>query len=1787
MGLSLPAVVECFVEPEELLRQIYALERPLLQRNNWDGLRLPVVRIVEACDGLASEPDVVAALRALRQRGQIMLFPDWQRWVPEEDANDGEVVPSTAQWEYVDCADGHPTWRPRPVFLPDEFDKWFVRSRIAETTRLLAANRERFGLEAATAHVGYELQSRLRPRRNATRVADVADRLCELVDAGHFPRASNRDACKQAIRVVAGKLGHSHLADFQARAWETVLASIFGCETDGTMLTAGVSSGKTLGFLLPLLTLLVYRRFVESGQSRRVRGLIIYPRTSLVEDQYHGLCRILERINAQLGPAHKLAEYPALDAGQKLGQSLGQNGSSLAEVLPLVASLGVQLVLTTPESLKNRMLDPRAVRTYLAHVEVIVFDEIHLMEGLSGCHGIYFVRRLRQLIRDLRGDQGFEPAWVGASATVAEPVKHASKVFRLPEERIVHVTPNKSELEQFGTFHHLFLHTRTGKPSISAVTNGVSCLVHTRNDSTAHAHYVDPSAQPRQPRACADVQKTLVFVDSLSTIGRLKFTTADNERTFQPHRSAPPYYSWFYRPAARLRATGNEIRTIGHDELRQVREWCERCYHGIPARIDSRHLKAETFTFLRTHRKMDAGAIARATPPGFPEVLQRLDESVENLDGCPFHKERLCWWFSQDPGVEVRIGNGTIPIDQNRAVAYTSKTVDASAKLHDDVDEYFQVRARALWTRAEDIPARTEVVSTMLASPRIEVGVDFSRVRDGATHKAMRSAASFQQKIGRVGREHNSDSIIVTFLAHRPTDAYFAHRPARLLNPAHLEPIPLKAENPDVQRNHLFAAALEYIATRNGKVIADNGHELNIIGTGSNRSSSWERKVRGCIQFLDKERARITAYMCLAVGLPGGRVMAAEVLDALREILYIFVVDLSGAYPAGGTAAHWIKANDGPSPSIKFVELMERLDSLPVLLNELGSLPARIQAATNGLRAAMKAPMPRSADVRQGTGDVMNAVSAAMAEELPPDKMQTLLRIATQGNRIADALDELSFRASLPELRTAFEVMQAFFSQRSPDQRQREQYYLHDVLTRLTPFRKFYPCGLVRSHFQHINSRHVVVNQPGSVDTTGYDGSESLLVALHELLPGTWNYRWVEARKSQCGAIDREGGTGINFINLSNIEGPSGAAFQETDASLSPRELPDDMPTIEPGTRVPILRPLRLSMSRCRNQPRVRNDTGLVADGDESDLPTNADESDYSTCPTLPRSFPATWYRVRPDDQATAVVGRAVPHASGADSLPHTLPATGRVLFQRITESARLRMDRYIYALDRTYGLGSVDSPRLHYRRGVSRRPVVLGDTLRHTDGLTFELDPAMLDTVLDQALGQPGPLRGEVTARAFRQFVARVAGCGPFESDMIRKVVLAAHLQQAGTLTSLDGPRVQRVLTELNENRYAGLSELLIDGIHAGMESNKAVRGRERHRAWYDGAWTVLRAVRNRAGAFDDAFIHHGARNLLVHSLAVVSLSALRALVGASGSDLGYFHDTASARYYLFDTVEGGNGYSETIARFLQIPPLRRLLEHRRGGSALPDADGFTLFEEALAGCPAQLATRLLFESWRLGVPGPANLRFPNWPVADLEARIRHEFDGVAGAHAIGAYLLHDRPGLFTGWQDLIWLQLVPEFFAADLVANDICQSLASLRTRTHLCVTGCLECVDNGDGSVYGSLTSREYVSRTLLDLVRQHIVAKEPASFANIPANTTIGEGILGRVGRPVLDDTGAPVMANIPDSGGLRQVSLTQVLSRVAPAPGLDRVPLLTPTEADEQWVVRVPFLAGYRDERPIG
>lgn len=235
---------------------------------------------------------------------------------------------------------------------------------------------------------------------------------------------------------------------------------------------------------------------------------------------------------------------------------------------------------------------------------------------------------------------------------------------------------------------------------------------------------------------------------------------------------------------------------------------------------------------------------------------------------------------------------------------------------------------------------------------------------------------------------------------------------------------------------------------------------------------------------------------------------------------------------------------------------------------------------------------------------------------------------------------------------------------------------------------------------------------------------------------------------------------------------------------------------------------------------------------------------------------------------------------------------------------------------------------------------------------------------------------------------------------------------------------------------------------------------------------------------------------------------------------------------------------------------------------------------------CPSQLTTRLVFEAVQRGVQNMAPLSFHASVSADLQARVRHEFDSVSGGAHVLASLAGSHPGLFSNWQDLLWLKVIPERFAGPLVQAGVVANIEELRTRTHICVSGCMECIDNADQSVHGALASSEHVSRGLLDLLRAQVIASERASYLDISAGQSIGAALQRNVGQPVVDGVGTPITVQIDDNGTPRQILLTKVLSTVSSAHGITPTGSCVRQVGTRQFEVAVPFVAAYRDERPL-
>lgn len=325
-------------------------------------------------------------------------------------------------------------------------DIWIPKAY--EAIRLLKNLRQRFDRQ----QIGTDLvaQARAEVIRRDRPVWDVGlDRLSEFPDL-------------RAIAELGGKETYSR---FQVRGWEIVLKTIENQES--MIITAPTGSGKTEVFLLPL----IYWVTQQVYNHRNPRFILIYPRVELLKDQ---LSRILKYVyqsermfradtknlfGKKLSPVitglqfggirtefsdtknnpdvfvnnvfQIVPECPICNSGQLI---LASNTHSELVCSSCSARFNLtlskkdheekkpHLLVTTVESLDRLYLNPR-LESYLSDIHGMVFDEIHLFNSLYGAH-------LHHLIKRIESRQKHQKiAKIGASATVSQPEKFASKLF--------------------------------------------------------------------------------------------------------------------------------------------------------------------------------------------------------------------------------------------------------------------------------------------------------------------------------------------------------------------------------------------------------------------------------------------------------------------------------------------------------------------------------------------------------------------------------------------------------------------------------------------------------------------------------------------------------------------------------------------------------------------------------------------------------------------------------------------------------------------------------------------------------------------------------------------------------------------------------------------------------------------------------------------------------------------------------------------------------------------------------------------------------------------------------------------------------------------------------------------------------------------------------------------------------------------------------------------------------------------------------------------------------------
>ncbi|WP_345714323.1 DEAD/DEAH box helicase, partial [Kineococcus glutinatus] len=189
----------------------------------------------------------------------------------------------------------------------------------------------------------------------------------------------------------------------QLRAAEAVRAG------RSVVLSAGTASGKSLAYLLPVLTAL--REGAGAPSGRDATALYLAPTKALAADQLDGL---------------RALGVPGVRAATYDGDTPGEERRWVRD--------HAHYVLTNADMLHRSVL-PGHERwgPFLRRLRYVVVDECHSYRGVFGAHAAAVLRRLRRVA----ARYGAEPVFVLASATVADPAAAARRLVGVDVEAVV------------------------------------------------------------------------------------------------------------------------------------------------------------------------------------------------------------------------------------------------------------------------------------------------------------------------------------------------------------------------------------------------------------------------------------------------------------------------------------------------------------------------------------------------------------------------------------------------------------------------------------------------------------------------------------------------------------------------------------------------------------------------------------------------------------------------------------------------------------------------------------------------------------------------------------------------------------------------------------------------------------------------------------------------------------------------------------------------------------------------------------------------------------------------------------------------------------------------------------------------------------------------------------------------------------------------------------------------------------------------------------------------------
>ncbi|MEN6544910.1 MAG: DEAD/DEAH box helicase [Armatimonadia bacterium] len=215
---------------------------------------------------------------------------------------------------------------------------------------------------------------------------------------------------KLPVQAALANAGITDLYTHQVSAIEEVR------QGRSIVIVTGTASGKTLCYNIPVIEAIL--------DDPLATALFVYPTKALAQDQLRGL----DRFNDGAGGTPAPREEDGRDAAAtRCGINFiagTYDGDTPAPQRRKLRDNG-QVILTNPDMLHQAIL-PHHSRwsKYFSNLKYVVLDEVHAYRGVFGSHLSNVMRRLQRICEHY----GASPQFICCSATIANPVEHASRI---------------------------------------------------------------------------------------------------------------------------------------------------------------------------------------------------------------------------------------------------------------------------------------------------------------------------------------------------------------------------------------------------------------------------------------------------------------------------------------------------------------------------------------------------------------------------------------------------------------------------------------------------------------------------------------------------------------------------------------------------------------------------------------------------------------------------------------------------------------------------------------------------------------------------------------------------------------------------------------------------------------------------------------------------------------------------------------------------------------------------------------------------------------------------------------------------------------------------------------------------------------------------------------------------------------------------------------------------------------------------------------------------------------